>query len=80
MIEVDLEDIFLWALGLALVTVVVLRVFFKLRQLGSHGRDRRSVYYCNVCVKYFHEENEPRFTACPSCKRQVKRGRRKNMG
>ena len=80
MIEMGIVDLMMWVVGLTLVTIGLLRLLSKLRRETSRSSQRKSILYCNVCVKYFSDESDKKWVDCPKCGRPIRKGRPRNLG
>lgn len=78
MIEIEIIDLLLWAIGLAFMGIVASYFLANTRRAIHAFKVKRMVYFCNVCVAYFKDENENKFSHCPRCKRSIERGSKKD--
>lgn len=80
MIEITLQDLMLWSISISLIVIGLLRIFSKFRRWVKRKSQRKNIVYCNVCVSYFHDDSEEKYVKCPSCKREMTRGRKRKLG
>lgn len=45
-----------------------------LKKGTNYAKQIRTNYYCNICVTTFVDLDEKKYSTCPSCNREVKRG------
>jgi len=78
-IELTINDLLILGVAAAILVIALVRIFSNLRRKATQMRQRRSIFYCNVCVHYFHDEGDERHVNCPICDRPAKRGRNRRL-
>lgn len=74
MVIIDIEDFFLIVLSAAFALFVLSILLYILKKGANYAKQIRTNYYCNICVSTFVDLEEKKYSICPGCNREVKRG------
>ena len=80
MIAIDLIDVLVWGVGLAIIMIGCIRLLSAIVKKMTANRQSKDILFCNVCVKYFVDKSDEKHAECPTCGRASRRGRNRNLG
>lgn len=79
MMELSMEDFMIAILSVAILLIGFLRIVSKWRRDHTRSKQRKGIFYCNVCVQYIPGEASDKEVSCPCCERRIPRGRKRNL-
>lgn len=80
MIELTLEDFFLWMVGAPIVFLGLYSILVGASRRSRNKKARNNVINCRVCSYVYQDRSKEKSPICPACDRANDRGRSRRLG
>lgn len=80
MIELTMEDLLLWMLGVPLISIGIYSLFSALRTHKTEKKESAEISSCRICGHLFRERRRDKIVDCPACGCKTERARTRRLG
>lgn len=80
MIELTLTELTAWAIGIAMVAVVLFEWISRWSAGNAERRSLRRRVTCRLCLQVLEDDGRGRIFHCPHCGAENERGRNRSLG